>query len=83
MIILKCWQINFGVTFAGVMSAKNSERSGRATGAFNPSRMKKSSNVTSTFKFPICLDSIKDASNVITGEDAIVCKGRCNPRLRP
>ena len=60
------------------MFAKKSGGIGRVTGASKTFKTKKKLSETSTFKCPICLDPIKEASKDTTDEDAIVYEGRCN-----
>ena len=60
---------------------KKSGETSRVLEASRSSKIKKNSSKTQAFTCPICLDTIKDASDDSTGEDAIVCEGRCNTCL--
>ena len=59
-------------------SKKKTEETSLVSETSSSSKIKKNSSETQAFTCPICLDPIKDASDDSTGEDAIVCEGKCN-----
>ena len=62
-------------------SKKKIEETSRVSETSSSSKIKNNSSKTQAFTCPICLDLIKDASDDSTGEDAIVCEGKCNTWL--
>ena len=62
-------------------SKKKTVETSRVSETSRSSKIKKNSSQTQAFTCPICLDPIKDTSEDSTGEDAIVCEGRCNTWL--